>query len=165
MPNSDWLLAAPISDCYHGEKALSVLFSVAVPSTTLLFLFRACAVFGMNPFAILFFGVLWLAVLGGCLTTIPGLTGVNIGPTSYCLIGGLQAYAVSGVITPLINGTIVFFAISWRLWHNTWARRTIKNGVRVMIFGDYLPTFSRSMLQDGQVYFLSVFSYFIYTSQ
>jgi hypothetical protein len=85
--NSDHLLAAPISNCFNTEKALSVLFCLAVPLTSLLFFFRARAVFGMNPFAVAIFGVLWLGVLGGCLTTIPGIGGTNIGPTPYCVSG------------------------------------------------------------------------------
>ena len=133
-----------------------MLFSLAVPLTSLLFFFRACAVFGMNPSAVAIFGVLWLGVLGGCLTTIPGSSGVNIGPTPYCANGAFKLYLIAATVTPLINDGIVFIAISWRLWSNTWTRRTVKNGVRV-VFGDYLPAFSRSLLQDGQIYFLSVF--------
>jgi hypothetical protein len=158
--NSDCLLVAPISNCFHSEKVVSVLFCFAIPSTSLLFFFRARAVFGLKSFAVPFFGVLWLGVLGGCLTTIPGMSGVNIGPTPYCITGVIKTYSVAAVITPLINDGIVFFAISWRLCHNTCASRTVKNGVRAMVFGDYLPMVSRSLLQDGQIYFLSVFSYF-----
>jgi hypothetical protein len=143
---------------------LEVLFSFAVPSTALLFFLRARAVFGCNPFAVAVFAVLWLAVLAGSLTTIPGLAGINIGPTPDCITGGIKSYGAAGAITPLINDGIVFFAISLPLWRNSWASRTIKNGVRVMVFGDYLPVFSKSMLQEGQIYFLSVFSYRILTA-
>jgi hypothetical protein len=156
FPNSDCLLVVPISNCFYTKKAVSVLFSFAVPSTSLLFFFRARAVFSMNPFAVPFFGVLWLGVLGGCLTTIPGISGINIGPTPYCITGVIKTYTVAATITPLINDGIMFFAISWRLCHNTLARRTVENSVRTMVFGDHLPVFSRSMLQDGQIYFLSV---------
>jgi hypothetical protein len=141
---------------------MAVMFAIGVPSTALLFFFRARAVFALNQLAIAFFGVLWLGVLGGCLTTIPGLTGENIGPTPYCITGEIKLYSTAGAITPLINDTIMFFAISWRLWTNTWARRTVKNGFRAMVFGEYLPAFTRSLLQDGQIYFLLVFFYFIY---
>ena len=119
----------------------------------------------MNPFAIAFFGLLWLSVLGGCLTTITGISGANIGPSRYCTTVGIKPYAAAGTITPLVNDSIVFFAISFRLSGNSWARRTLKNGVRVIVFGDYLPAFSKSMLQDGQVYFLSEFSHFILYSR
>ena len=145
-------------NCVYTKKAVSALLSFALPSTALLFFLRARAVFSMNPFAVPFFGVLWLGVLAGCLTTIPGISGVNIGPTSYCITGVIKTYSVAATVTPLINDGIIFFAISWRLCHNTLAQnRTVKNGVRTMVFGDHLPVFSRSMLQDGQIYFLSVF--------
>ena len=142
-----------------------MLFSVAVPSTALLFFFRARAVFAMNPLVVGLFAVLWLGVLGGCLTTIPGLAGENIGPTPYCITGVIRLYSAAGAITPLINDSIMFCAISWRLWSNTWTRRTVKNGFRAMVFGEYLPAFSRSLLQDGQIYFLSVSPSFIYLRQ
>ena len=151
-------LAAPISNCFRSLKALSVLFVFAMSSTSLLFFFRARAVFLSNPLAVAFFGILWLGVVGGSLTTIPALEGVNLGPTRRCLTGVIRFYSVAGTITPLINDTIVFFAISWRLcYNNNWGRPTVRNGVRMVIFGDHLPGFSKSLLQDGQIYFLSVF--------
>ena len=155
--NPDQLLAAPISSCFYSEKALTVLFCLANSLTSLLFVFRACAVFSMNPCAVSIFGVLWLGVLGGCLTTIPGSSGANIGPTLYCTHGVFKLYSVAATLTPLISDGIVFFAISWRLWSNTWTPRTVNNGIRVLVFGDYLPAFSRSLLRDGQIYFLSAF--------
>ena len=150
-------LAAPISNCFHSLNALAVLFIFAISSTSLLFFLRARAVFLLNPLAAAFFGVLWLGVLGGSLTTITAIEGVNLGPTPYCTTGVIKFYSEAAAITPLINDSIVFFAISWHLCSNSSAHPTLRNDVRTMVFGDYLPAFSKSLLQDGQVYFLSVF--------
>ena len=150
-------LAAPISNCFHSLMAVSVLFVFAMPSTSLLFFLRARAVFHANPFATAIFGVLWLGVLGGSMTPITAFKGVNLGPTRHCTIGIIRFYSVTAAITPLINDSIVFFAISWRLCANTKADPSLRNDVRTMVFGDHLPAFSKSLLQDGQVYFLSVF--------
>ena len=151
-------LAVPISNCFRSLKALAVLFVFAMSSTSLLFYFRARAVFLSNPWAVAFFGILWLGVVGGSLTTIPAFVGVNLGPTRRCLTGVIKFYSVACTIAPLINDTIVFLAISWRLCYiNIGARPTVRNGVRMAIFGDHLPVFSKSLLQDGQIYFLSVF--------
>ena len=147
-------LAAPISNCFHTLIAVSVFFAFAISSTSLLFFLRARAVFLSNPFATAIFGVLWLGVLGGSLTPSTAFKGENLGPTRYCTIGMIRFYSVAAAIIPLINDIIVFFAISWRLCSNNW---TLKNNVRTMISGDYLPAFSKSLLQDGQDYFLSVF--------
>ena len=150
-------LAAPISNCFNSLKAVAILFIFAISSTSLLFFFRARAVFRSTPLATVFFGVLWLGVLGGSLTISTAIEGANLGPTPYCTTGVVRFYSVAAVITPLINDSIVFFAISWRLCSNNWAHPTLRNDVRTMVFGDHLPSFSKSLLQDGQVYFLSVF--------
>ena len=157
-------LAAPISNCFNTLIAVSVFFVFAISSTSLLFFLRARAVFLSNPLATAFFGVLWLGVLGGSLTSIPGIRGANLGPTRYCTIGMIRFYSVAAAITPLINDSIIFFAISWRLCANI-APPTLRNDVKTMVFGDHLPAFSKSLLQDGQVYFLSVFYNLFYERQ
>jgi hypothetical protein len=101
-----------------------------------------------------FFAILWLAVVAACVTVIVGVDGVNIGPTSYCIDGEVESYVTAATIIPLINDTLVFLAISWRLFTNSYARPTFKDGLRVLIFGDYMPMFSKAMLHDGQAYYL-----------
>ena len=157
IEHSDCHSAAPLSNCSRIQKGLDVLCFVAIPSTSLLFAFRVCAVFGMKLWAIAFFGALWLAVVAGCTTILFGITGANIGPTEYCITSSVKPYMEAAAVIPMVNDTIIFCAISWRLWRNNWARPTVKNSFRVLIFGDYLPSFSKSMLLDGQAYYLLVF--------
>ena len=133
---------------------MGVLFFLSVTSTYLLFFFRTRAVFDMNPFIVAFFAALWLAVVAACLTVIIGVDGVNIGSTRYCIDGEVKSYVTMATVIPLINDTCVFLAISWRLFCNSSARPTLKDGLRVLIFGDYLPRFSKAMLHDGQAYYL-----------
>jgi len=146
---------APVNSCYKLEKSLGVLFFLAVTSTSLLFFIRIRAVFDRNPWVVAFFAALWLAVVAACLTVIIGVDGVNIGPTRYCIDGEVKTYVTMATVTPLINDTCVFLAITWRLFCNSYARPTFKDGLRVVIFGDYLPMFSKAMLQDGQAYYLT----------
>jgi len=93
--------------------------------------------------------------VAACLTVIIGVDGVNIGSTRYCIDGEVKSYVTTATIIPLINDTFVFLAISWRLFSNSYARPTFKDGLRVLIFGDYLPMFSKAMLHDGQAYYLT----------
>ena len=98
---------------------------------------------------------MWLAVVAACVIPFVGVSAsANIGPTRYCMTVEIHSYAAAAIVVPLINDTLIFFAITWRLRCNSSARRTIKDSVRVLIFGDYLPAFSKAMLQDGQVYYL-----------
>lgn len=101
--------------------------------------------------------------MAACVTVIVGVDGVNIGPTQYCIDGEVEAYVTAATIIPLVNDTFVFLAISWRLFSNSYARPTFKDGLRVLIFGDYMPMFSKAMLHDGQAYYLLlVFPYSVF---
>lgn len=149
-------LAAPVNRCSQLEKSLAYLFLFSVTSTSLLFFFRTRAVFDRNPFIIGFFAVLWLGVVAACVTVIVGVDGVNLASTRYCIDGTVKPYVTTATIIPLINDTFVFLAITWRLSRNSFARPTLKDGLRVWLFGDYLPIFSKAMLQDGQAYYLLI---------
>ncbi|KAG6913860.1 hypothetical protein DXG01_003806 [Tephrocybe rancida] len=106
-----------------------------------------------NKFVVALFGVLWLSVLGTSLTVAPAANAVHIGPTNYCSATKFRQYASSAPITFAINDTFVFVAISWRLLFNA-TRERAELGLKSMVFGEYLPAFSRALLQDGQVYYL-----------
>ncbi|KAF8815957.1 hypothetical protein BYT27DRAFT_7186449 [Phlegmacium glaucopus] len=154
---------APVPSCSSLRKSLEVLYCVAIPSTSLLFFFRTRAVFDRDPWIVAFFAVMWLAVFASCVTPIAGCNAENIGPTSYCMNIEIKSYTIAAAITPLVNDTLVFIAITWRLWCNSSAPRTIEDGTRVLIFGDYLPAFSKAMLQDGQAYYLSTVTFNLIT--
>ena len=142
---------------------LAVVFYCAVlVLTSLLFFFRTRAIFNKNPWIIALFAALWLAVLGGCLALIvdifePTLANSASNTTALCLDSGINPYAAATTIVPLINDTLVFLAISWRLSRNSYEPYTLKSGIRFLIFGDYLPVFSKALLQDGQAYYLLAF--------
>lgn len=141
-------------NCAKFQKILDNTYPIAVPATSLLFFFRLKAVFDRNHYVIGFFAFMWLAVLAGCLTVTQGVTGINIGPTKYCLNASLEDYVSAAAIIPLINDTMVFLAISWRLMTNSHVEYSLKTGLKTFAFGDYLPSFSRTLFQDGQIYYL-----------
>ena len=94
---------------------------------------------------------------------IVGLESTNIGSTEYCTDGQVRSFVQIAAIIPVINETLVFLAISWRLYSNSYVRPSptiIRNGLQVLIFGDYLPRFSKAILQDGQAYYLLVLTLF-----
>ncbi|KAF9553169.1 hypothetical protein CPC08DRAFT_728110 [Agrocybe pediades] len=147
---------AQVGDCPQLEKALCILFAFAVPSPALLFFFRLRAVFEGNRYVIGFFAFMWLSVLGASLTVaINGVTGINIGPTGYCLNAAMKNYVSSAAVLPLANDTLNFLAVSYRLMSNTHVDHTILIGVKTVVFGKYMPRFSRALLRDGQKYYLT----------
>ena len=108
-----------------------------------------------------FFAGLWLAVLGGCLAIIVHVLEHQVNPllhtTAVCINSGVDPFIAASTIIPLINDTLVFLAITWRLTRNSYDDHTLRSGIRILIFGDYLPVFSKVLLKDGQAYYLLAF--------
>lgn len=72
---------------------------------------------------------MWLAVLAGSLTGIPGVVGGSIRLTNNCPDVYVRPYAAATGTIPLANDTLVFLAIAWRVMKNanadkktTWIR-------------------------------------------
>jgi len=130
------------------------LVSLAISSTAFLMFLRVRAVFNRNSYVVAFFAFMWIAVLGGSLTAIPGAGGANIGPTNYCVVTKAEPYLATAALIPLVNDTLLFLAISWRLMKNTHMENSIQTRFRILAFGEYLLPFSKALLQDGQVYYL-----------
>jgi hypothetical protein len=104
---------------------------------------------------------LWLAVLGGCVAFIVDIFEPIPDPASkvpICVNPGINHFVAAATIIPFINDTLVFLAISWRLSRNSYNTYTFERGIRLLIFGDYLPVFSKALLQDGQAYYLLALS-------
>ena len=77
--------------------------------------------------------------------------------TAVCINSGVGPYIAATTIIPLVNDTLVFVAITWRLTRNSYDVYTISSGIRTVIFGDYLLVFSKVLLQDAQIYYLLAF--------
>ncbi|KAJ3513401.1 hypothetical protein NLJ89_g2966 [Agrocybe chaxingu] len=152
---------APVGiPCRVFCKVVEWLFAVAVPTTSLLFLFRLLAIFDRNNLVRAIFGTLWLAVVAGVLTPTQGLVGANIGPTKYCINVSVEEYVGAAAVIPLVNDTLIFLAISWKLMRNAHInahplRSGHGPGLRGFLSGEYLPAFSRGLLHDGQAYYLT----------
>ncbi|KAF9045141.1 hypothetical protein BJ165DRAFT_1528051 [Panaeolus papilionaceus] len=147
--------AAITNDCNHFFHIVSAFYPLAIPMTALLFLFRVRAVFDRNNYIVAFFTFMWLAVLGGCIAVSQGVTGANIGPTKYCINAAFKPYIGAGGIIPVVNDTLVFLAISWRLLSNARVQMGLQTTMKAFVSGDYLPAFSKAIFQDGQVYYLT----------
>ncbi|KAH9476095.1 hypothetical protein JR316_0011665 [Psilocybe cubensis] len=149
---------APVGNCARFEMALNAFNTLAIPITSILFFIRVRAIYENERYISIFFSIMWLAVFAGSLSTTFGVTGISIGPTRYCMISKMSPYVVAAGVVPLVNDTLIFFAISWRLTKNSLHHLDFQVGFRAIVFGDYMPVFSRSLLQDGQKYYLTTVS-------
>jgi len=70
----------------------------------------------------------------------------------------VEPYVASASIVMLVNDTLVFLAITWKLMGNARIDSSIRTGFRILAFGEYMPALSKALLQDGQAYYLYVFS-------
>uniref|UniRef100_A0A8H7XX67 Uncharacterized protein n=1 Tax=Psilocybe cubensis TaxID=181762 RepID=A0A8H7XX67_PSICU len=155
--------AAPIQACSQYVLAVHILMAGSIGTTSLLFLIRVRAIYEASPRVTAFFALSWLAVLGCFIFTLQGLEAYPesnpSGTLVYCATGRISPYIALDFVMPLVHDTLVFLAISWRLATNTLYNNAnrdsiIKQGVRAMVFGHYMPAFSRALLQDGQIYYL-----------
>ncbi|KAH9475833.1 hypothetical protein JR316_0011393 [Psilocybe cubensis] len=149
---------APIGHCMMLSKLPPWIFVVALPSTSLLFYFRVCAMYHNNKAISAFFFVMWLGVVGGCVPSTIGVSGAMIGPTKYCISTTLKHYVALGTIMSLIYDSAVFIAISWRLTHLNLVDDmdiNFKDVIKAIVLGKKLSKLSKVLLQDGQVYYLS----------
>ena len=101
-------------------------------------------------------GILSLSWLGVaiCSALVPmGVTGNPIADTGYCIeVKTPLAWGFSR-IAPFIHDTFVFMATSFALMKNSYSYDN-KSKLEAMVFGKYLPAFSKSLLRDGQAYYL-----------
>jgi hypothetical protein len=144
------------------SRLVPFLYSTAIIFTSFLFFLRIRAIFQRTPWIVAFFAGLWLAVLGGCLAFILDVfQKVKVNPalktTAICFNADISPFIAAATIIPLINDTLIFIATTWRLSHNSYEFSTTRGGVRTLIFGDYLPVFTKVLLHDGQAYYLLAF--------
>ncbi|THU98148.1 hypothetical protein K435DRAFT_38204 [Dendrothele bispora CBS 962.96] len=154
---------ARLSDCQAAVIVLEAFFFSAMAATTLLFFFRIRAIYSQNRWVVAAFFLLWLANLG-CSTTDFFLgNGFHIGPTKYCVILEVKiAYALIPAVAVLVHDTIIFTAISLKLYAQSKIGVNRKGESRAelakdLISGRKLPKFSRAILLDGQVYYMISF--------
>ncbi|KAF8205831.1 hypothetical protein K438DRAFT_1905172 [Mycena galopus ATCC 62051] len=140
----------PFKNCVLAQHLDGVTIAIAVPATSFLFFLRARAIYDRNPFFVGFLALSWVGVAVAAAIVPAGITGGNIGLTDYCATVATKPFIASVTIAPLINDTIIFLAISWRLYQNAHVNR----GFRTFLTGESLPYFSKAILQDGQLYYL-----------
>jgi hypothetical protein len=131
-------------------------YVVALPSSSAMFFFRVKAVYCDNRVIIVFFGFLWFALFGLSFIIPSAVKGAHIGTTQRCIITFVAPYTTAPVILNAINDTLIFIAISVRLVSLTSTSDSFSARIKSFWLGDGLPALSRSLLQGGQLHYLSV---------
>ncbi|KAJ6538112.1 hypothetical protein B0H19DRAFT_1003735 [Mycena capillaripes] len=151
------LLTYPVDNCRTVGLALNSLYTTAAPCTSLLFFYRVRHIYRKDRRITLVFRVLWLAELGASMSVPFGTSGANIGSTRYCFVTKLAPYIGAAPIMRIIFDTAVFFATSYGLIQNTYTESSSswRDKFRVFFSGAGLPSFSKSLLVDCQMYYMT----------
>ena len=167
------MIVAPIGNCNALKYVEGVFAEIAIPSTSLLFLFRVKAIYNHSRIVKAFFDFLWLAI--ACLSIlimIGRTTGMylvvqcdvcgdnysvdRIPYTRRCTEGLAHVYTMVPIILTAVNDTLIFIAISYRMVSLSMVSGTWSARAKSFFTGDGLHHLSKALLQSGQVYYLSV---------
>jgi len=147
------ILAAPIGNCNYMRR-VGFLHAIAVPFTVLLLVFRVVALYTDRKYAVAFFGLFWLAFLANSIAASIMVKGMPIGNTPYCAEGTSPTRAILSVIGPIVHDTLIFMATAWAFMKDSYIKTNVENSFNIIVLGRHLPAFSKSLLRDGQLYFL-----------
>ncbi|KAF4610056.1 hypothetical protein D9613_010298 [Agrocybe pediades] len=147
-----------VQDCTGSLHARTAMFLLSVSTTSLLFLFRVHAIYYGNRYAAGIFIFLWTCVISGsvAIALAKGSNNGKAAPSDSCSETAVNiiTLVITSSILPMALDFIIFLAVTWRLFQNAHVTLTLKHGLKVMMFGAFLPAFSRALLQDSQIYFL-----------
>jgi hypothetical protein len=90
-----------------------------------------------------------------CSIIMPfGVSAFEVSLTGYCIETKTNAAYALVNYPPMVHDTIIFVATSWAFISNSYQDLSLKNGLSTLIFAKFLPAFSKSILRDGQLYYL-----------
>ncbi|KZV76666.1 hypothetical protein PENSPDRAFT_389780 [Peniophora sp. CONT] len=150
-------------NCAALYVGVGIFWVFASSCTAMLFFLRVRAIYRDNNLVIGFFALLWLFVVGGSVTIPvvlsgnPNRVGHLLPNNSFCVDrGSFPGYAGSAMIIPAIYDTLVFIAISYRLFPPQEISQDMTRKARASLFftGQGYPRFTKALLQQGQQYYL-----------
>ncbi|KAF4622233.1 hypothetical protein D9613_009384 [Agrocybe pediades] len=146
------IMVQPMDNCDSIQIIFSICYILFVTSTLLLSFIRVSAVWNRCSRVVSVFGLLWLTAVAGSFTVIKGIGIEQVSGVKLCLERVAHPYLAASIILPTINHIIVFIAISIGLCkcHDS-SIFNIGKGIRLYIFGDTLPAFSKALLQSSQL--------------
>ena len=147
------LLASPIGNC-NLIRYVNFLYPFTLPLGILHFIPRVSAMYLNNKFVVAFFTCSWLGVLAMSILWPFGVQGMKLGPSGYCFEIKLHSTASIHALVLLVHDSLVFLATSWAFIPLSYSTKNAKGMFKVVILGKNLPKFTKSVLRDGQAYYL-----------
>ncbi|THU86647.1 hypothetical protein K435DRAFT_624622, partial [Dendrothele bispora CBS 962.96] len=142
-----------------GHIFIVTLFIIEINSIALLFFLRARAIFHDVPRMQMFLACLWTLVFGSSILNffVAHVTHSLVEP-KVCAQENIESfYSMVSIGTLLVFDTVVYIAISYRLFQIFLFHEKgepVFQRTCILLNGTALPTFSRSLFRDGQLYYL-----------
>ncbi|THU81175.1 hypothetical protein K435DRAFT_844829 [Dendrothele bispora CBS 962.96] len=157
--NTAYVFGLNVKYCQLQHFFTITLFVIGINSIALLFLLRARAIFHDVPRIQLSFTFLWVLVFGSStLNFFHTRTVRSLVEPEVCTEEHVEPfYTAVSIGMLLVFDTIVYIAISYRLFQTFLfheRNRPVFQRTCILLNGATLPTFSRSLFRDGQLYYL-----------
>ncbi|KAI0795755.1 hypothetical protein C8Q75DRAFT_803614 [Abortiporus biennis] len=147
-----------VEHCQTLLNSLGAFSALTISSCSLLFLFRARAVFYEQRWLVYIFFIAWVGCLGTSMiipAAFHSMTAIYIGPTKYCITPENSSLISIPAITLTAYDTVTFIAISVRLLLNYPLLDTsFKGKMNAFLRGQGLGHLTRWILQSGQFYYM-----------
>ncbi|THU93683.1 hypothetical protein K435DRAFT_568365, partial [Dendrothele bispora CBS 962.96] len=148
-----------IKDCQQGHFFIVTFFIIEINSIALLFFLRARAIFHDVPRMQMFLACLWTLVFGSSiLNFFVAHSAHSLVEPKACTQENIEPfYSMVSIGALLVFDTVVYIAISYRLFQTFLFHERgepVFQRTCILLNGMTLPTFSRSLFRDGQLYYL-----------
>ncbi|KAJ3509562.1 hypothetical protein NLJ89_g5156 [Agrocybe chaxingu] len=147
-------LTAELPNCHIVETIMCAFYTLTHATTGLLLYLRVCAVYGNHPIIRIFFGLTWLGVTGTAALTFASFVGVHVGSTQFCSSRVTQKFVVTPWWMDLVNDTLVFLAIMWKLSSGAGDRVEESTGHRKDSGGSKDRYSGGAAWSDSQIFYL-----------
>jgi len=144
-------MTTPFVACTAFEATFLIFCISGLVSTLFLSYIRVCGVWHWNPVIVGLFGASWISVVASGFAMINSIKGIEV--ENYCEEVLVGQRILAPFIVTFFNHTIVFLGIAFGVCKNTIAKDM---SLRDCLLGRrWLPTFSKALLHDSQVCYLT----------
>lgn len=151
------IVTAPVGHCSFAIRLATFPVVFALPGSEFLLFLHVRAIYATNRTVTWFFTLLWLSTLVSAVIAVVSISGMSIGPTQYCTTTTLARVNIATIIIPLVNDTLLFIALVARVLdtsvYNVDTFR-LRDRINSALFGLSVPQLAKTLLQNGQQYFM-----------
>ncbi|KZP23259.1 hypothetical protein FIBSPDRAFT_823569 [Athelia psychrophila] len=145
---------APVKNCQVLQLFVAIFIILALSASNALFFLRVRAVYGKSRSITAFFGLSWFIVFVTILSALFAIKVQHIGPTNRCVTVKVHPWLAVPMISHVVNSTLVFLAISYRITSQSMGRAGWRSTARGFLSGDRAPRVAKALLRHGQLSYL-----------